>query len=129
MITYVAVLYLQAGLSKVLLGGWEWFLTGNRIWTETILLGTPIGKWLTQWPSIFRGMGIGTGIFELILPFFFFFERTQAKVASIAIAFHLATFIIMGISFWFLWALYPALFFYRPSLKSVDLDNSYASIS
>lgn len=113
MITYISVLYFQAGLSKLLLGGWNWFLEGKRIWTETILLGTPFGKWLTKWPWIFRGIGIGTGIFELIFPFFFFFRKTQRWVASIAILFHLGTFVIMGISFWFLWILYPAIFFTR----------------
>lgn len=113
MITYVAVLYFQAGLSKILLGGWKWFFEGKRIWTETLLLGTPFGKCLTQWIWIFQGMSIGTGIFELILPFFFFFQKTQRLVAAIAILFHLSTFIVMGISFWFLWSLYLALFFHK----------------
>ena len=115
MITYIAALYFQAGLSKLIMGGWEWFFEGKRIWTETILLGTPTGKWLTQWPWIFRMMSLGTAIFELVLPFFFFFNNTRKYVAIIAILFHLSTFAIMGISFWFLWALYPALFFYKSS--------------
>ena len=113
MIAYIAALYFQAGLSKLLLGGLNWFWEGKRIWTETILLGTPFGKWLTNWPWLFQGMGIGTGVFELILPLFFFFEKTKARCAAIAILFHLSTYIMMGISFWFLWTLYPAIFFYK----------------
>lgn len=114
MILYIAVLYFQAGLSKLIFGGWNWFLEGKRIWAETVLLGTPIGKWLTQWQWTFRVMGIGTGIFELILPPLFLFKKTQCWMARIAILFHLTTFAIMGISFWFLWALYPSLFFMNP---------------
>lgn len=113
MTTYIAVLYFQAGLSKVVHGHISWFLDGKRILHETLLLGTPIGKWLTQWPWIFQLFGIGTGVFELILPFGFFFKRTQVYVAATAILFHLSTFIVMGISFWFLWALFPGLFFYK----------------
>jgi len=116
MITYIAVLYFQAGLSKVIAGGFNWFFDGERIWIETILLGTPFGKWLTQWPWIFIPMSLGTGVFELILPFGFFFLNTRKIVAGIAIMFHLLTFAIMGITFWFLWALFPAIFFYNPPL-------------
>lgn len=110
-ICYIALLYFQAGLSKWLSGGLEWFLEGNRIWTETVLLGTPFGKWLTQWHFPFKLMGIGTGFFELLLPFLLFFNQSRSLFAILAILFHLGTFLVMGISFWFLWALYPALFF------------------
>lgn len=118
MITYIAVLYLQAGLSKVVMGGSEWFLDGKRIWTETLLLGTPFGKWLTQWPTFFIPMSLGTGLFELFVPFCFFFNRTRQFAACAAIAFHLGTFAIMGISFWFLWTLYPGLFLLYQSKSS-----------
>jgi len=124
MITYVAFLYFQAGLSKLLWGGLDWFISGQRIWTETILLGTPLGKWLTQWPWIFQVMGIWTGIFELFLPFLFFFEKTQRWCAVAAITFHLGTFTVMGISFWFLWSLYPALFFIKRN-SSIRLQSSF----
>lgn len=110
MTLYVSILYFQAGLSKVIHGGFSWFFTGDRILTETLLLGTPLGKWLTQWPWIFSFLSFGTGVFELLLPPLFLFRSTQRQMAMIAFAFHMGTFMIMGISFWFLWALYPALF-------------------
>lgn len=111
MITYIAVLYFQAGLSKLIYGGWQWFLGGERIRIETMLIGTYFGKWLLQWPPIFHFLGIVTGIVELIIPFFFFMTKTRKWAALCAIAFHLGTFFSMGISFWFLWALFPAIFF------------------
>lgn len=114
MVAYIAILYFQAGLSKLLLGGLEWFWEGKRVWTETILLGTPFGKWLVSYPLIFQFMGIGTAVFELAIPFLFLSNKSDRFAAIIAILFHLSTFAVMGISFWFLWAFYPALFFSRP---------------
>jgi hypothetical protein len=111
MTLYIAILYFQAGLSKLIHGGLGWFLDGERIRTETILLGTSFGKWLTQWPRLFNGAAFGTGLFELLLPPFFLLRNTQRFAALIAIGFHLSTFLVMGISFWFLWFLYPTLFF------------------
>lgn len=113
MVAYIAILYFQAGVSKLLLGGWGWFWEGKRVWTETILLGTPFGKWLVGYPLIFQLMGIGTAIFELIIPFLFLSKKSDRFAAFIAILFHLSTFAVMGISFWFLWILFPVLFFTR----------------
>lgn len=110
MILYVTALYFQAGVSKLIHGGIGWFFNGHRIWTETLLLGTPFGKWLTQWPQIFTFMSFGTGVFELFVPAFFLIRTKQRYAAFVAILFHAGTFIVMGISFWFLWVLYPALF-------------------
>lgn len=129
MITYIAMLYFQAGISKLLLGGWSWFFDGKRIWTETLLLGTPFGVWLTQWPWIFRILGLGTALFELFVPFLFFSRKWQKPAAIIAILFHISTFFIMGISFWFLWTLFPALFKFTSyntlcySIRKSELEN------
>ncbi len=110
MMLYITALYFQAGISKLIHGGIYWFFDGYRIWTETVLLGTPFGKWLTQWPQLFTLMSFFTGIFELLLPALFLLRTTQGKMALVAFLFHMGTFLVMGISFWFLWALYPALF-------------------
>lgn len=112
-ISYIAILYFQAGFSKLLLGGTSWFFEGERIRTETLLTGTNFGKSLLKHPWIFPLLGLGTGVFELFLPFLFFIEKTRKWAALSAIAFHLGTFTIMGISFWFLWALYPSVFFHQ----------------
>lgn len=125
MTLYIAALYFQAGLSKLLHGGIYWFFDGSRILTETILLGTPFGKWLTQWPQVFTVMSFATGLFELFLPPFFLFSSTQRLAALCAFFFHMGTFIVMGISFWFLWALYPALFLISSRRKLETLRHDY----
>lgn len=122
MITYVATLYLQAGVSKCLCGGLEWFTSGKRVFFETLLLGTPFGKFLTQWPGLFQIMSLATAPFELLLPLLFF-TKARSLAAAIAILFHLTTFAIMGISFWFLWGLYPALFFYHSEKTSTTSET------
>jgi hypothetical protein len=104
---YIAFMYFQAGLSKLLLGGISWFLYGERIWTETLLLGTPIGKYLTQWPILFMPMGWFTFIVELIIPCCLLYNK---YLIIIPILFHIGTYMILGISFWFVWILFPAIF-------------------
>lgn len=107
---YFSFMYLQAGLSKLLLGGVSWFTTGSRIWTETILLGTPFGKYMTRWPKLFAPAGWATGIFEIILAPLLLSDRYKRQVAVCALVFHLGTFAMMGISFWFAWIFYWGLY-------------------
>lgn len=71
MIAYVAVIYLQSGISKLLHGGPEWFLSGQTLYVHTVLTGTPIGRYLAEYPWLFQVMTIGTALFEFgIFPFF-----------------------------------------------------------
>lgn len=110
---YVTTLYLQAGISKLLLGGIQWFTQGERIYVETLLLGTPFGKWLTvKYPFIFTYFGLGTAIVEILVPFLLLFPNTAIWAAIMLIGFHISIYSVMGISFWFLWILYPPLYFY-----------------
>jgi hypothetical protein len=109
--TYVAVMYFQAGLSKLLIGGLKWFLTGRRIWTEALLLGTSFGRYLVSCnPGIFMPLGWLTGILELMLSPLLLTERYSYIIALLAIGFHVGTFAILGISFWFIALFYLALF-------------------
>ena len=108
---YVSTLYLQAGVSKLLLGGIEWFTTGRRVYMETLILGTAFGKWLVphcQW--IFRLFGYGTAVVELIVPFLLFNPVLAPWAALTLFLFHMGTYSVLGISFWFLWILYPAIY-------------------
>ena len=107
--TYIAMMYFQAGLSKLIHGGLIWFITGKRIWVETILLGTNLGKSLLNYKLVFMPMGWFTFIFECVLAPLLI--NKNKYIIYIALLFHFGTFIIMGISFWFIWLLFPALFF------------------
>lgn len=111
MIAYVAVLYLQSGVSKILHGGLEWFTTGQTLYVHTLMTGTPIGHYLTKYPILFQAMTLFTAMFELGSFPFFISTRYAKWAAAAAIMFHVGTCLVMGITFWFLWALYPPLFF------------------
>jgi hypothetical protein len=107
---YIALLFFQTGLSKLIYGGSEWFLTGDTLYVETILDGTDFGRYLTHYSWIFPFFGMGVFFFELVFPFFFFLYPYHFIYGVTLLLFHFGTYLVMGISFWFLWPLYIPLF-------------------
>lgn len=107
---YIALLFFQTGLSKLLYGGIGWFLSGDTLYVETILDGTDFGRFLTQFTWAFPLMGICVFFFELCFPFVFFLDRYRFFFGSTILLFHFGTYLVMGISFWFLWPLYFPLY-------------------
>jgi hypothetical protein len=107
---FIALLFFQTGLSKLLYGGLGWFLSGDTLYVETIFDGTDFGRFLTRFGWVFSIFGASVGFFELIFPFLFLFHRFHFIFGLIILLFHLGTYLIMGISFWFLWPLYIPLF-------------------
>ena len=118
---YIAVLFFQTGLSKLIYGGISWYLSGDTLYVETILDGTDFGRSLTAFSWAFPLFGIMVGLFELIFPFFFLFPRFHVLFECVILLFHLGTFFVMGISFWFLWPLYIPL--YLMSFKAPSKIN------
>lgn len=107
---YVAVLYFQTGLSKLLQGGVRWFTHGETIYTSAILLGGPRGAFFASYPWLSVLSGVFTGIFELGFLLAYLVGLNRRWLCVMAILFHTGTFLVLGISFWHLWLLYPALF-------------------
>lgn len=103
---FIATLLFQTGLAKLVYGGVSWFTTGDTIYVETILDGTSFGRQLTAFPSLFPLIGKATAIFELGFPWLFFWKRAHVFLGLSLLLFHLGTWTVMGISFWFLWPLY-----------------------
>jgi hypothetical protein len=108
---YVAVMYLQTALSKLIYGGLGWFWRGETIYTNAILLGGERGQFLAGLPGLPRTLGLLTLAFEGCFFFLFVAGVSRRALGAAAILFHLGTFAALGISFWHLWLLYPALFF------------------
>jgi hypothetical protein len=65
---------------------------------------------LTQWPIIFQVFGVLTAGSQFGVFFLFLIRLFSLLIPLAAFGFHLGTFFIMGISFWSLWALFPALY-------------------
>jgi hypothetical protein len=49
---YIALLFFQTGLSKLIYGGMGWFLSGDTLYVETIFDGTDLGRY----PTLSNGM-------------------------------------------------------------------------
>ncbi len=103
---FIAVLLFQTGLSKLIYGGIGWFTSGDTLYVETILDGTAVGQKLTAMGSIFSVIGITVAVFELGFPWLFLWRKYHFLLGVALLAFHTGTFVVMGISFWFLWPLY-----------------------
>jgi hypothetical protein len=109
---YVAVLYFQTGLAKLLQGGLAWFTTGQTIYVNALVLGLERGRALASLRWLFPLLGMLTALFEFGFLPLFLWGRGLWLATWVAILFHLGTFLLLGISFWHLWLLYPALFLY-----------------
>jgi hypothetical protein len=106
---YVAILYFQTGLSKLLHGGLRWFWEGETIYSNALLLGGERGAFIAQFEWLFPLFGALTALFEFgFLPAYLLGLRRSLCVAGVL--FHVGIFLVLGISFWHLWLLYPALF-------------------
>lgn len=118
----VVTLYFQTGLSKLWHSGLDWFSSGRTAIVFAHQFGTPAGQWLLGCPEFFRVGSVMVGVLELGFPFFFLFERLRKPLIGAAIVFHCITLVILNISFWHLWMVFPALFFFRadrPHLPAV----------
>jgi hypothetical protein len=109
---YVAFLYFLSGLTKLLYTNGTWFTSGATPLAFVVLAnGGPVGLWLTQAPWVFKAITLFTGVFELGFLFVFLAApRWWRGLALIAIGLHIGVYVVMDISFWHLWFLYPALF-------------------
>lgn len=114
MIAYVALLYAQAFVAKLLLGGAAWFTQGEVLSLQVLRGGTPVGRWLLRWPESFPILSFSTGVFEGLAPLGFIRGGRAARAAAFAaVCFHSGVWLVLGISFWHLLIVLPALFFHR----------------
>lgn len=106
-----ATIYSQAGLSKILHGGKDWVTTGSTVKGALILLGTPAGVEVSRHDQLMRLVAAATVVGETaVLPLVIARWQNRRLIGAAAIGFHLLTRRYLGISFWHLWWLHPALF-------------------
>ena len=126
--------YLHAGVSKLLHGGPEWFITGNSICYYTAKHASSLGAVFGSIPSAWKLCGFFTLVLELVLPIYTIFSRSFFAFGAIALSFHAMSFLLIGISFWHLAAFLPILFMTpnRPARasqpspgKSLAIENDH----
>jgi hypothetical protein len=110
---YVGVFYMQSALSKLIHAGPQWFATGRTAWVYANESGTVAGKSLAAYPEIFPALATLVGLAEvLFLLLFVYWPRSRRVLPLGMLAMHLSFWAVLDISFWHLWILFPALFFY-----------------
>jgi len=116
---YVLFLYFQAFTCKLLYcGGLEWFISGRVAFITTIMYEVPLGMMLSQWPEVFAVMTVAVGIIELSAIFIYFLmPQLRTLIVLVLIATHFGMYLILDISFWHLWILFPALFLFYSNSK------------
>ncbi|MCG7525363.1 hypothetical protein MHW47_13025 [Streptomyces sp. OfavH-34-F] len=120
-----ATIYSQAGVSKLVHGGKEWMTTGRTVKGALALLGTPAGAEVSHNDRLMRLIAVATVAGETaFLPLLLARWKDRHLIGASAIGFHLLTKRYLGISFWHLWWLYPALFVIP--LPGDDRDGSAA---
>lgn len=105
----VALLYFQAGLTKLLSGGIFW--AERTPYVNLVLRDGWLSPLLADSPGIVALLGNCVIVGEFLIFFMLLFRRTQVIAACCAIALHISFFLLLGIGFWHLILLYPALFF------------------
>jgi hypothetical protein len=114
---YIGLLYFQTALSKLLHSGLRWFLQGETIYTNALLLGGERGAFFASYSWLPPILGVGTGLFEFGFLVGYLAGLNRRWLGVMGALFHLGIFVVMGISFWHLWLLYPALFVLDPGHK------------
>lgn len=109
---YVIAFYVQAGGSKLLIGGRDWFLTGATPYYATITSGTRPGLALTHYPWAFVGVSLFTGFFEFGF-FLVLVKRLRPFFAAGVICFHFGILLNINIFFYQLSGLVPLLFWFQ----------------
>ncbi|WP_308538881.1 hypothetical protein [uncultured Pantoea sp.] len=108
---YVLTFYLQSGLSKLIFAGTTWLMTGRTAWVFALELGTDFGKFLAHYPVLFAVGSFTVVMFEILIFPLYLLNIGRKYLILGAVCLHLSVFLIMGISFWHLWMLYPAIFY------------------
>ncbi len=92
----IGVIYLQAGLEKVLLSGLEWF-SPDTFRTYLYLHPTAAGLWVARYDGLCVVLPFLALLFQLSFISILFFPKMRWVLLPAGILFHAGTFVLMGI--------------------------------
>lgn len=115
---YVAVFYFQAGITKLIHAGFEWF-DGRTAWVFSMEMGTSLGKFMTNYPELFAIGSVVIVLFEVMFLPLYLLKFHIEKLVVGAFMLHMTVFVTMDIAFWHMWMIFPALF-YREFAQAVN---------
>ena len=108
-IFYIGTLYFQAGLSKIVHGGYEWVLGGTTLMQHSYIRSQNLINFFSFDTFFYQVASGATIVFEISIIFLIFISRLYPYIATLLISFHLLIYLFMGISFWNLFLFYPSL--------------------
>ena len=120
---FVLMMFLQSGISKVMISGWNWFTNHNDLYFHTAVLGSDFGKMLLDHKSVIITLSLLTGAFEFLGVFIFLWSKRL--YALTACAFHFGTWLVLDIDFYFLYPLYISIFFDLDWLERISLTKKF----
>lgn len=106
----VALVYLQAGLEKLLIGGWKW-ASPHTFRIYLYLHPTTLGSWLAQSDFWCTLLPWGALLFQLSFISIIFYPRLKWLFLPLGILFHLGTFFLFGIGWYYSPWMFVYLFF------------------
>lgn len=120
----IGFIYFFPGAWKLASSGWSWAWSDNLI-NQMHWKWLQYGGWTPTFrvdhhPLLCRLAATATIMFELSFPFLVFVRRLRAPAVAAAIAFHVATYVFMRISFAPLWLCYTVFFDWATLGRAVD---------
>lgn len=112
-IAIIGLIYFGAGLQKLTSAGFAWAWSDNL--TNTMLnqaweKNQAINGWLVEWPLTGRILAMGALLFELLFLPLILYPKIRRWVWPAGLLFHWGTWLILGISFLTLQAMYVVFF-------------------
>ena len=129
----IGIYYFFAGFWKLWTCGFSWFLTYNvkyhlyQGWSRVDMF-QPIFR-IDYFPIIYKASGFYTILFEMLFIFLIVIPRYRLLAIFSGLIFHIFTYFLMGISFWYLVSCYIAFFNWNALYNSLLTSgkSSYTS--
>jgi len=96
----IALVYFQAGLEKLLIGGLEW-LNPQNFRAYLYMHPTTLGAWLSQSDFWCVVLPLGALVTQLGFISIIFYPRLKWLFIPLGIAFHLSTYLLLGIGWYY----------------------------
>ena len=96
----IALVYFQAGLEKLLIGGLEWFQPQN-FRAYLYMHPTQLGDWLSQSDFWCVSLPLGAMMLQLGFISIIFYPKSKWLLIPVGILFHLGTYLLLGIGWYY----------------------------
>jgi predicted DCC family thiol-disulfide oxidoreductase YuxK len=111
----VVLVYVQAGIAKLVQSGLSWASEGTTLQIGALRQGLSWGEYLAQYEGLARALSWGSLGLELAFVFYFPLKKLRLPLLLGTIVFHLGTQVTMGIDFSHLWIFSLAILLFFPT--------------